>query len=291
MLSYTKTEIISLKNHPDFDEKWVGDRIAEDPSILGLGDLRLIDRERRQEKAGRLDLLLEDDDEEQRYEIELMLGATDESHVVRCIEYWDIERRRYPAYEHCAVLIAEDVTARFLNVISLIAGSVPLIAIQLTAIEVEGKVSLVPVKVLDARALLREDLEIAPTAKADRAQWADSRPKTLDVVDRCLSLMNEKSDKKFELNYTQAYIGLLDGNRPRVFITFWPRKIAAALEVVLGEDPESWVARLKADGMNAKAIGSEKLRVLVTQSDLDSQPKRETLTEFLSTAVQAYSKT
>ena len=31
------------------------------------------------------------------------------------IEYWDIERRRYPQYEHSAVLIAEDVTTRFLH--------------------------------------------------------------------------------------------------------------------------------------------------------------------------------
>ena len=30
-------------------------------------------------------------------------------------EYWDIERRRYPQYDHCAVLIAEDITSRFLN--------------------------------------------------------------------------------------------------------------------------------------------------------------------------------
>jgi hypothetical protein len=288
VLSFAKTEIISLKNHQDFDEKWVGDRIAEDPTILGLGELRLIDRERRQERAGRLDLLLEDADEELRYEVELMLGPADESHVVRCIEYWDIERRRYPAYEHCAVLVAEDVTARFLNVLSLIAGSVPLIAIQLTAIEVEGKVSLVPVKVLDARALLREDLEVAPTAKADRTQWAESSPKTLDVVDGCLALINEKSDKKFEANYTQAYIGLLDGNRPRVFITFWPRKIGASVEVVLGEDPEPWVTRLRGEGMNAKALGPEKLRVLVMQSDLESLPKKQALSEFLSAAVRAY---
>jgi len=35
MLQYTKTGIILLKNHPDFDEKWVGDRIAEDPTVLG----------------------------------------------------------------------------------------------------------------------------------------------------------------------------------------------------------------------------------------------------------------
>jgi hypothetical protein len=64
MLLYTKAKIVSLKNHADFDEKWVGDQIDKDPTILGLGDLRLIDRERRQERAGRLDLLLEDDDEE-----------------------------------------------------------------------------------------------------------------------------------------------------------------------------------------------------------------------------------
>ena len=27
------------------------------------------------------------------------------SHIIRTIEYWDIERRRYPAYEHVAVLV------------------------------------------------------------------------------------------------------------------------------------------------------------------------------------------
>lgn len=289
MLSYTKAKVISLKNHPDFDERWVGDQINNDPTVLGLGELRLIDRERRQERAGRLDLLLEEDDEETRYEVELMLGPTDESHVIRCIEYWDIERRRYPAYEHCAVLVAEDVTARFLNVLNLIAGSVPLIAIQLTAIEVEGKIALVPVKVLDARALLREDLEIAPAARADRALWSDSHPKTLEVVDRCLALVNEKSDKKFELNYTQSYIGMLDGNRARVFITFSPRKAAAALEVSLGEDPDSWVNRLKVEGMSAKATGSQSLRVTVSQLDLDAETKKETLSELLSMAVKAYS--
>lgn len=36
--------------------------IAENPTILGLGDLVLRDKERRQANAGRLDLLLEDPD-------------------------------------------------------------------------------------------------------------------------------------------------------------------------------------------------------------------------------------
>jgi hypothetical protein len=83
--------------------------------------------------------------------------------------------------------------------LSLQAGSVPLIAIQITAIQVEGRISLVPVKVLDARALLREDSEIATTAKAGRALWTENHGNTLQVVDSCLALINETGDKKFDL--------------------------------------------------------------------------------------------
>ena len=105
-LKYSKPEPIYLKGNPEYSEKWLQDIIAEDPAVLGLGDVELIERERRQEKAGRLDLMLYDRERNTRYEVELMLGASDESHVIRCIEYWDIERRRYPGYEHCAVLVA-----------------------------------------------------------------------------------------------------------------------------------------------------------------------------------------
>ena len=36
------------------------ERIADNPKILGLGDLVLKDKERTQPRAGRLDLLLQD---------------------------------------------------------------------------------------------------------------------------------------------------------------------------------------------------------------------------------------
>ena len=114
---YIKPEKITLKNHPELNEKWVQEIIGEDPSILGFGDLILKDKERIQPRAGRLDLLLQDSDSTHRYEVEVQLGKTDESHIIRTIEYWDIERKRYPQYEHCAVLVAEDITSRFLNVI------------------------------------------------------------------------------------------------------------------------------------------------------------------------------
>ena len=170
-ITYTKHEHISLKGHPEFNEKWLQDRIAEDPTILGLGEVILLDRERTQERAGRLDILLSSLEQDQRYEVELMLGATDESHIIRCIEYWDIERRRYPGYEHCAVLVAEDITSRFLNVIGLLAGTVPLVAIQLNALAVGDHVVLDFVRVLDQRLLRRDDTAVATLQNVDRSYW------------------------------------------------------------------------------------------------------------------------
>src|ERR1700716_1608607 len=84
-----------------------------------------------------------------RYEVEVQLGPSDESHIIRTIEYWDIERKRYPQYEHAAVIVAEDITSRFLNVIGLFNGVIPLIALQLRAMRVGNSVTLVCTKVLD----------------------------------------------------------------------------------------------------------------------------------------------
>jgi len=86
-MEFAKFEPLSIRNHAELNERWVQDRIADDPSILGLGDIVLKDRERIQPKAGRLDLLLQDAESSRRYEVEIQLGATDESHIIRTIEY------------------------------------------------------------------------------------------------------------------------------------------------------------------------------------------------------------
>ncbi len=165
VMNYVKPEKINLRNHPTLNEHWIQNLVADDPSILGLGDLVLRERERTQPRAGRLDLLLQDPDSLRRYEVEIQLGSTDESHIIRTIEYWDIEKKRYPQYEHCAVLIAEDITSRFLNVI-------PLIAIQMQVLSVGDKTTVVFTTVLDelARGFVDED-EDALAAPTDRAYW------------------------------------------------------------------------------------------------------------------------
>ena len=135
-----------------------------------MGKLEVRDSERRQPSGGRLDLLLQDVDNGIRYEVEIQLGAMDESHIIRTIEYWDIERRRYPQYEHVAVIVAEDVTSRFLNVISLLNGAIPLIAIRLTCAEVNGALTLLATRVVDLTTWGTDD-EDAGGSEVGRTWW------------------------------------------------------------------------------------------------------------------------
>ena len=90
-----------------------------------------------------------DPDGETRYEIEVMLGTVDESHIIRTIEYWDIERQRNPTLEHRAVIVAEEITSRFFNVIRLLNRAVPIIALQLNAFRFGDSIVLHLTKVLD----------------------------------------------------------------------------------------------------------------------------------------------
>ena len=216
-LEFTIAENISLKNS-EYSENWLQERIAENPQILGLGELDLIERERKH-KSGRLDILLSDTQNDRRYEVEIMLGQLDESHIIRCIEYWDIEKRRYPHYEHCAVIIAEDITSRFLNVLSLFNGQIPMIAIQLNALKIDDKIVLNFVKVMDQFSLRRDDMTEVKLVETNREYWNKrATKKTVDVVDKLVEIINANSNVNQQLNYNKHYIGLHDGAKSRNFI-------------------------------------------------------------------------
>jgi hypothetical protein len=149
----------------------------------------LKDKERQQPRAGRLDLLLQEAESNRRYEVEVQLGPADESHIIRAIEYWDIERRRFPQYEHTAVIIAEDITSRFLNVISLFNGMIPLVAIQMKALKAGKSIGLVFTTVVDQMplGLVDEDEEVQDAT--DRTYWEQrGSKKTLAIADQLLDL-------------------------------------------------------------------------------------------------------
>ena len=268
---YTKPERIDLRTRPEYDEKWVQGIIAADPSVLGLGDLVLRDQERVQPHAGRLDLLLQDMEANRRFEVELQLGPTDESHIIRTIEYWDIERRRYPQYDHCAVLVAEQVTSRFLNVISLFNGALPLIAIQMQAFAVGDHVTLLFTTVLDelVRGLVGED-EDAEAAPTDRGYWESRSSKAVvSLADQLLDLIRE-FDERVELKYNKFYVGLARDGRPFNFVTFKPRKNHVILQV---HAPKTDELDARIDGADIDTLDHHRgqYRLRITKTDLASQ--------------------
>lgn len=260
-LNYVKFEKISLKDHPEYNETWLQDRIADDPSILGFGDVILKDRERPQPRAGRLDLLLQDSDSNQRYEVEIQLGKTDESHIIRTIEYWDIERKRYPQYDHVAVIVAEDITSRFLNVISLFNGFIPLVAIQMNAIKCGDQISLVCTTVLDQMTLgfdEDDDKEVV-----DRSYWEKRGTKTtVTMADQLLDLIHS-FDSAFELKYNKFYVGLAKDRRPINFAIFRPKKKFLILSIRLkkSEQIEENISNAGLDFINYTKWGSYRIRL------------------------------
>jgi hypothetical protein len=273
-VKYAKPERIWLKDHPDLNERWLQDRLGEDPAILGLGDLVLRDRERPQPRAGRLDLLLQDPDSNHRYEVEIQLGRTDEAHIIRSIEYWDIERKRFPQYEHTAVIVAEDVSSRFLNVISLFNGVIPLVAIQLQAIKLGDSVSLVCSTVLDEvrLGLVDEDEEVQ--AVTDRAYWeARATKQTLAMVDELLQIVRTFAPS-FELKYNKFYIGLAQGGQPNNFVVFRPKKEWVRIEVRLDRSDETQ-AKLDDAGLDVMGYDSRwgQYRIRLGKGDVAKHSK------------------
>lgn len=241
-------EYVSLRDHEKIDEGWLRDRLVEHPGLLGLGDVTVRDRERSQPSGGRLDLLLEDVDSRTRYEVELQLGAIDESHIIRAIEYWDIERRRYPQYEHIAVIVAEDVTSRFLNVISLFNGSIPLVAIKLQGVKVDGAFSILATRVVDVIQLGTEDEDEG--VAADASYWESNSSKesfrlTLDMLEKIKVV-----EPGVVPRYTRQYIGLEIGGHARNFVTMSPRKSSVVLTSFKIRQEDELTARIENEGLD-----------------------------------------
>ena len=288
-MDYTKFETLSIKQHPELDEKWVQERIAEDPAILGLGDVVLKDKERIQPRAGRLDLLLQEAESNRRFEVEIQLGSADESHIIRTIEYWDIERRRYPQYEHTAVIIAEDITSRFLNVISLFNGMIPLVAIQMRALKVGNSIGLVFTTVVDQMplGLVDEDEEVQETT--DRTYWEQrGSKKTVAIADELLALVRNH-DKALELKYNKFYIGLAKDGHPSNFVTFRPKKGFLRFEPRLKSTTEMQEF-LDSAGLDVMDYDSRWGRYRIRLQPGDVEKNQKTLSEVISRAFTESSK-
>lgn len=192
-----------------YDEYWLQDQIWSNPAALGLGDLDTLNKERRQNSGGRVDILLKDPQDDSMYEVEVMLGETDETHIIRTIEYWDNEKRRWPQRQHYAVLVAESITRRFFNVIHMLSHSIPIIAIQVALVDIGGKKALHFTKVLDTYEEI-DDGATEQDVEVNRDYWNKKAKWTAETADTLLSVVGSELQEP-QVGYVKNYVSISVG--------------------------------------------------------------------------------
>jgi hypothetical protein len=251
------------------DERWLQDRIDDDPSLLGLGDLDVIRRERKQGSGGRIDFLMHDPEEDIRFEIEIMLGALDETHIIRTIEYWDLERQRYPTHEHRAVIVAEEITSRFFNVIRLLNQAVPIIALQLNALRFGDAVFLQFTKVLDVYESV-DEVEESGGEQADQHYWERrANPGSLEAATEIISMLPSQNGSP-RVTYNRGHIAV--GTTGRNFCWLHPRKsLHCHVELKIAtERRDEALHKLEEAGIAATPYKSDLIKFKITKKDLET---------------------
>ena len=182
--------------------------------------------------------------------------------------------------------MAEDVTSRFLNVLSLFNGTMPFIAIQMQALQVGDNVTLVFTKVMDefSRGLVDEDEE-ADAVPTDRAYWEQraTTKETVALADRLLDLLH-KFDPTLTLKYNKVYIGLAKDGRPYNFVSFGPRKnhIIFQLRLPQADELDRKIDEAGLELMNT--VKGRRYRLRLTEEDIKS--KSEILEELSKLAYE-----
>jgi hypothetical protein len=268
------------------NERWLQDRIQDDTGLLGLGELEIVSREHRQKSGGRIDFLMRDAEVGTYYEVEVMLGSLDESHIIRTIEYWDIERQRRPNAEHRAVIVAENITGRFFNIIRLLNRSVPIIAVQLTAFRLgDGGIGMLPVTVLNISEEL-EDPDGSETEVVDRAYWEKkTQPQSIQLLDK-IYLEAKKSKSAVRLAYTKYYIAIATAEGGYNFCWFYMRAAVGnwMMELRVNETRDSVLTMLVDAGFKATAWGTSYVVFKTTDPQFTAKP--DVVTNAVVTAAQ-----
>ena len=195
--------------------------------------------------------------------------------------------KRYPKYKHVAVIVAEDITSRFLNVISLFNASIPLVAIQMSAYKSGDDLGLVFTKVLDQTAFDAGDDEEEVLESTDRSYWENERgtKATVSVADDMLKLVKE-CDPSLELKYNKFYIGLARSGQANNFVIFRPRKEALRFEPRLPQTPET-EKRLTDAGLDVMDYDSTWNRYRIRLQAGDVEKHRTILKQVVQEAYDA----
>ena len=198
-----------------------------------------------------------------------------------------MEKRRYPQYDHIAVLIAEDITSRFLNIISLFNGVIPLVAIKMSLVQIQNQFTLIFTTVLDQRVGFSTADEEAQEV-TDRAYWEKKGTKfTVAMADELVELL-KKIDPEIEPKYNKFYIGLARNAKPFNFVIFRPKKQAIRVELRLQKSDEI-EEKLENAGVEVMEYSSRDRRYRIRLSKGDITKHQALLNELFMLSYKEFS--
>jgi hypothetical protein len=221
------------------------------------------------------------------YEVEIMLGATDESHIIRTSEYWDIETRKNPSKEHRAVIVAEQITSRFFNVIYLMNRAIPIIAIQLDALRLDDRLVLHFTKVLDVYETPEDSIALAAEA-TDRTYWeARANAESMASADAIIELC-KRDYPQLKVTWNKGHIAV--GTQRQKFCWLHPRKKQIHCHGnfnVGASNTDKAKAILEKAGIPFTDRQSGELSFALSAKEIDD--KKAPLTEIFGLAIREYS--
>ena len=164
------------------------------------------------------------------YEVEVMLGETNETHIIRTLEYWDNEKRRWPQRQHIAVLVAEHINRRFFNIIHLLSNAIPIIAVQVSMLAAHGKRSLSFTTVLNTYEEVDDGTSLGEDRVYTREDWVNKAKWTLEAADALVKVTAGVFGAPV-LNYLKSYVAITVGGSnymwlhrrtlPKSLLSFW----------------------------------------------------------------------
>jgi hypothetical protein len=221
------------------------------------------------------------------YETEIQLGVTDESHIIRTIEYWDIETRRFPSKNHQAVIVAEEITNRFFNVISIISQSLPIIAIQVSVIKVNNEVLLSFTKVLDLYEEPEDEVNLGGE-EVNRQYWKKiAHAKSIILMDNMVKIV-QNSYPDLRITYNKYHVAL--GTSLKNFIWLRPRKTAnnCHLEIKVNkEEVEDIKAKFDEMGISYNLRKDDNFAISMQSDKLNKNEDK--IASIFNQSIQAFS--
>ena len=146
-----------------------------------------------------------------------------------------------------------------------------MIALQLSALQIEDKVILNITKVLDD-SLFADDPDPvdeqspADIRQVDRVYWdGRSSAQSMALIDQCLTFLR-KIDGTLTLNYQSQYIGLQEGHRSNNFVVFRPRRKGVLVDMKLTTS-EEYKERFEAANLNLKGVAEGRCRLDITSAE------------------------